>query len=136
MVTFLNNFIHIYLDEIGLNSVNKDRIYNLIITVANNKNETLMKDLIRTIYILIFTVFTNLRHLNFCSFSNINHHYLSFDEKFPKFFSSTLTELYVNLENFEDCLCLLDGHFSQLRTFYVNISSIRRPFIVINNTVS
>ncbi|CAF5120909.1 unnamed protein product, partial [Rotaria sp. Silwood1] len=58
--------------EIALTRIDKNQIYKLIITVANNTNEASMKDLITTIYMYAFTVFTNLRYLNFCSFSNIN----------------------------------------------------------------
>ncbi|CAF3764288.1 unnamed protein product [Rotaria sp. Silwood1] len=126
-------FKRLFIDEIALTRIYKNQIYKLIITVANNTNEISMKDLIITIYMYVFTVFTNLHYLNFCSFSNINPHYLSFDRKSPNFFSSTLTELYINLENFEDCLYLLNGHFNQLRIFYVTIRFIDRSFMVINN---
>ncbi|CAF4078228.1 unnamed protein product [Rotaria sordida] len=123
-------FKRLFIDEITLAHIYKNHIYNLIITIVNNNNnETSMKDFITTIYTLIFNVFTNLRYLNFCSFS----YDLSFNEKSSSCFSSTLIELYVNLERFEDCLYLLDGRFNQLRTFYVHIELISCPLIVIDN---
>jgi len=39
-------------------------------------------------------------------------------------FSSNLLKLNANLENFNDCLYLLDGRFEKLHTLCINISSI------------
>lgn len=113
----------------------KNQISKLIITVATNKNKTSIIDL-SYMYIQIFIVFNNLQCLNFCASSDIYIHYLTFHNKPSNIFCSTLTDLHVNLESFEDCLYLLDGRFNQLRKFYVNINCIDRSFIVINNKVS
>ncbi|UJR34349.1 hypothetical protein I4U23_021753 [Adineta vaga] len=39
----------------------------------------------------------------------------------PFMSSSTLVELHVKVDFFDDCLSLLDGRFDQLRTFYVDV---------------
>ncbi|CAF3980672.1 unnamed protein product [Rotaria sp. Silwood1] len=41
----------------------------------------------------------------------------------PRIFSSTLLQLRVVVETYEDCLYLLDGRFHRLNTFYVTICS-------------
>jgi hypothetical protein len=66
--------------------------------------------------------------------SSVGHQYLSFNISPPTVISSTLLELYVDLDIFSDCLYLLDGRFNQLRTFHVNIDFIILRF-VINNKV-
>ncbi|CAF1516548.1 unnamed protein product [Rotaria sordida] len=42
-------------------------------------------------------------------------------------------ELHVTVNNFDDCLYLLDGHFNELRKFHVNISDIHSAQLTINN---
>ncbi len=129
-------FLCMYLDETAVTDIRRNKISKLIITVSSNKNQIAMKDSMNTIYTYIFTVFKNLHYLNICSTSNMYNHHLSFNEIFPNLFSSTLTELYLELEHFSDCLYLLDGRFNQLRTFYVKVLFINRRFLVTNNKVS
>ena len=50
-------------------------------------------------------------------------------------FSPNLTELHINVENFNDCLYLLDGRFKQLHTFYVNVQYCMPPSSLIINKV-
>ncbi|CAF2603442.1 unnamed protein product [Rotaria sp. Silwood2] len=72
-------------------------------------------------------------HLNFQA-SSIYFQQILFDILPQKpIFSSTLLKLHVNLENFNDCLYLLNGRFNQLRTFHVNISTIRSHRTIDNN---
>ncbi|CAF5026319.1 unnamed protein product, partial [Rotaria sp. Silwood1] len=47
--------------------------------------------------------------------------------------SSTLLELHVKLENFTDCLYLLDGRFDSLQKLSVNIYNILSSQIIIDN---
>lgn len=72
----------------------------------------------------IFAVFTNLLCLKFqpsLEFYIKNIERLSFEWQPSTFYSSTLTELYINVEYFIDCLYLLDGCLNQLRTFHINV---------------
>lgn len=96
---------------------------SLVITIGNDTEQPLKKNIIVNIFTQMFTVFTNLRYLNFDPRLNYQER-LSIDPQCPKFFCSTLRELHVNLDDFKTCLYLLDGRFNQLDTFYVNITSI------------
>jgi hypothetical protein len=83
-------------------------------------------------------MFNNLCYLNFDG-SSLYDQQVSFDilsSTSTTTFSSNLLKLHVNLENFNDCLYLLNyGRFDKLHSLYVNILSIRsdRP---IENTVN
>ena len=94
-----------------------------------------MEDVTRTIFANIFTSFINLQCLNFLS-SSTEYVHLSFDGKPPNVLSSVLTELHINLGDFDDCLYLLDGYFNQLRVLNVAIDSITYSSVIINNSVS
>ncbi|UJR30027.1 hypothetical protein I4U23_017572 [Adineta vaga] len=74
-----------------------------------------------SIFIRICILFNNLRYLNFSSYSNYEQ--LAFLSTIPSQFSSNLLELHVVVKSIFDCLCLLDGQFNQLHTFYVTIQS-------------
>ncbi|CAF3073324.1 unnamed protein product, partial [Rotaria sp. Silwood2] len=110
-------FRHLFADESILTDIYKKQISKLTIAMATNNTRS-FKDEIRTVYTHIFTIFINLQYLNYLSHSNDYMHYLSFDGKPPNIFSSILTELHINLANFDDCLYILDGCFIQLRKFY------------------
>lgn len=69
----------------------------------------------------VFSIFTNLQHLNLCSFAHVNYPQLSFESNLPTFFSSTLIELHINVRSSNDFFHLLDGRFSQLRVLLVNM---------------
>jgi hypothetical protein len=71
------------------------------------------------IFIKICILFKNLRYLNFSSSSIYEQ--LAFSSTTPTKFSSNLLELHVVVKTILDCLCLLDGQFNQLHTFYVTI---------------
>jgi hypothetical protein len=71
------------------------------------------------IFIEICLLFKNLRYLNFSSSSTYEQ--LAFSGSTPTRFSSSLLELHVVVKTILDCLCLLDGQFNQLHTFYVTI---------------
>ena len=46
---------------------------------------------------------------------------MSLCDEFPRFSSSTLVELHININLFDDCLYLLDGRLSQLQKLFVNV---------------
>lgn len=127
--------LYVYLDESGLTPILKNNISRLIITISNQiKGPT--DYVIDTVCTHIFTVLTNLSYLNFLSTSYRNIVWFTFRRRPPAFFSSTLTELHIYLTYFNDCLYLLDGRFSQLHTFYVNIRVVLPPSPTIDNKVS
>lgn len=79
--------------------------------------------------------FIKLQYLNFCP-SSIWFSRLSTDIFNENLTSSTLLELHVTVENFNDCLCLLDGRFSQLHTLHINIADISSSQLTNNKTVN
>ncbi|CAF0855047.1 unnamed protein product [Adineta steineri] len=62
------------------------------------------------------------------------HSYLSIrDQSSNVCFSSNLHTLFINVDTFDDCLCLLDGRLEQLCSFTVRINCIRRSRMNNNN---
>lgn len=121
---FLLDFVSFYLDESSSIPISKSQISSLIIDIREKKQtEYSTEDVNRFVFINIFVMFTNLRYLNFGP-SSISYQYLLFRTPPPTFMSSTLLELHVALGNFLDCLYILDGRFSQLRTFHIKITNI------------
>jgi hypothetical protein len=94
----------------------------------DNDNRNVTTDVHTFIFTHIFTMFTNLQCLNY-------YHRVSFHYSPPTIFSSNLLELHVFLDNFTDCLYLLDGRFNELRTLHVNICTITLG-LKIDNKVS
>ncbi|CAF1975259.1 unnamed protein product [Rotaria magnacalcarata] len=88
--------------------------------------------MIMQLYLHIFTTFTNLQYLNFGP-SLLYHQRLSFSTSPLTIISTNLLNLHVYLENFNDCLYLLDGRFNQLYTLSANISFICASPLTINN---
>lgn len=80
-------------------------------------------------------MFTNLQCLNLNPSSSLCQR-LSFSRSPPAVFPSTLLELHVNLQDFIDCLYLLDGRINQLQILYVHITFITSLNHTINDTVN
>ncbi|CAF2785369.1 unnamed protein product, partial [Rotaria sp. Silwood2] len=112
----------------------KNQISTLVINISTNEIQRFPTNDNAIIFTHIFTLFTNLQYLNFCP-SLLNHQRLSFDTTPLIIISTNLLKLHVYLDAFTDCLYLLNGHFNQLHTFYVNISVILSSNLSINNKV-
>jgi hypothetical protein len=96
-----------------------------------------MEDINIFVFTQIFTIFKNLECFNFSPFNGSNDHQLTFGVSPPNILSSTLLELHVAVDSFEDCLYLLDDRFNQLNTIYVSICSSNVPTLpMINNKVN
>jgi len=67
----------------------------------------------------ILNLFTNVLHLKFYQTNSCT----SFNDQSSPF-PSTLVELHIKVYLFDDFLYLLDGRFSQLRTFFVHVHNI------------
>ncbi|CAF3400043.1 unnamed protein product [Rotaria sp. Silwood2] len=113
----------------------KNQISSLVVHISKRCQEsTSIKDINIFIYRQIFTWFENLKTLNFNPTSASHYDRLTFGPSPPRIFSSTLLELRVVVETYEDCLYLLDGRFNRLNTFYVTICSSDGPVLpLINN---
>ncbi|CAF5058995.1 unnamed protein product, partial [Rotaria sp. Silwood1] len=66
-------------------------------------------------------MFNNLQYLNLDPFGTCDYHQLAFGVSPPNIFSSTLLDLRVVVDSYEDCLYLLDGRFNKLNKFNVTI---------------
>lgn len=100
----------------------KEQVRHLIIQMGDVKKR-LMIEIKVNIFTRILNTLSNLNYFKFISLSDDYEQHLSFERNSPKFFSSNLLELHVHVCDFNDCLYLLDGHFEQLRTFNIIISS-------------
>ncbi|CAF1402746.1 unnamed protein product [Rotaria sordida] len=81
---------------------------------------------------LFHSMFSNLCDLNFKT-SLIYPKQITFNH-LPQqnFFSHNLLQLKINMENFEDCLFVLDGRFNQLHTLDISLLSIRSNQMIQN----
>ncbi|CAF3982361.1 unnamed protein product [Rotaria sp. Silwood1] len=96
---------HLFTNETILTDLFKNQISSVTICIRKNKEQIITRDEKTIIFTDIFTI------------------------------SSTLLELHVNVEHFDDCLYLLDRCFTQLRVFHVNTFFIRRSScLTINKT--
>ncbi|CAF4359039.1 unnamed protein product, partial [Adineta steineri] len=114
-------------------SAYKKQISSLILDVKASGGGYPTRDENIVLFTHIFNTFTNLQVLNVGPLSIWNQ-YLSFRISPATVISSTLLELYVGLVDFSDCLYLLDGRFSQLHTFHVNMEHTTLRSII-NNRV-
>ena len=121
------------LDERLSASIFKNQITTLIISIDTNKKKLYA---MKNICNYIFTVFINLTHLIFYDASYTNYVRLLFDIPPASFSSSSLLVLNIKVQSFHMCLYLLDGRFSQLHTFYIELAHIHRPDEGIENQVS
>ncbi|CAF2127732.1 unnamed protein product [Rotaria magnacalcarata] len=64
-------------------------------------------------------MFGNLKSLQFHLF--MDNRQLTFDFKQSMSFSSNITQLHVAIDNFNDCLYILDGSFNQMQKLYIVI---------------
>ncbi|CAF1396826.1 unnamed protein product [Adineta ricciae] len=112
---------HLFTNETNLTDLFRNQITSLTIHIRRIKKEPTTTKEITIIFTDIFTMFTNLKYLNFKPFSNFTQ-YLSFETLSPIINCPTIVELHVNVKSFFDCLYLLDGRLPQLRVFHVDIS--------------
>jgi len=120
-------------DERLLSSIFKNQITTLIISIDPNKRKLFT---MKNICNYIFTVFINLIHLIFYDGLYKNNIRLLFDIPFSSFSSSSLLVLNIKVQTFHICLYILDGHFDQLHTLYIELANIDRPSKEIENQVS
>ncbi|CAF3422344.1 unnamed protein product [Rotaria sp. Silwood1] len=101
----------------------KKQLLSFIIDISTKGTECYKRDNNAIIFNHILTMFTNLQYLNFDR-SSIYDDRLFFCMRRPTVVSTNLLELHVSLHTFDDCLYLLDGHFNQLHSLYVDVSGI------------
>ena len=82
----------------------------------------------------VLTMFPNLQILTLAQ-NEFGYQYIFFSTLTLTVMSSTLLELHICLVVFDQCLCLLDGHVNQPRTFYADVQNISSSPLTIANQV-
>jgi hypothetical protein len=117
--------VYLCLDESLSSEIFKNQITTLILAINGNNENYEMIESIANIFNSIFVIFTRLTTLIVYESSYKNRIRLDFsDPLLPNFRSSTLLQLTINAECFDDCLCLLDGRFIHLHTLCVDLANI------------
>ncbi len=83
----------------------------------------------------ILKLFINLTNLQFSRYSSKDIRNLSFGDEIPMY-SSTLSELHINLESSIEFLSLLDGRLSHLHSLYVENQTFFRPSVNIDMKIN
>ncbi|UJR29467.1 hypothetical protein I4U23_010679 [Adineta vaga] len=102
----------------------KNQITTVIIIINQNNSSKQISNLTSVVCDQILFMFMNLIRLKIQSshewyYQTIER--LKFNHRCPTFSSSTLTELFVNVDVSDDLLYLLDGRFNQLHTLHVTV---------------
>ncbi|CAF5166129.1 unnamed protein product, partial [Rotaria sp. Silwood1] len=111
------------------------QISHLTVTINVDDIAQHIRELFKNVFTTIFRIFMNLIHFNYSWYSDLLYSPKAFvDLASRTCYSSNIVHLNVRLNDFNDCLCLLNGHLSQLHTFIVEINMIRKTLMTINNT--
>ncbi|CAF1120106.1 unnamed protein product [Rotaria sordida] len=87
------------------------------------------------IFASILSLCKRLNHLNFCQLSNYRCLSIEiYNLSLTSCMSSTLRTLIINVETFNDCLCLLDGRLQCLSTLIIHVEDISIASSTIDNT--
>ncbi|CAF2834070.1 unnamed protein product [Rotaria sp. Silwood2] len=135
--------IHNFHEEIALNyftnkssvrSIFQEQITNLILINNDECTRTCSSNYTAEIYAHILTFFKNLKILRIIEPSIVSYPPLSLCYlPSTTFSSSILTHLYINVQTFDDCLCLLDGRLKQLTTLFVTVCCVFNSSRIIHN---
>ncbi len=123
------------LDKTSIIHTLKHQLLSLTIDIITPRTRHSSDVSIEIIFNRIFTMFPNLQYLNFGRSSTLDDR-LSFCSTRPTIISTNLLELRVCLKTFYDCLYLLDRHFTQLRSLYVDVDVINFMDRKINKKVN
>ncbi|CAF3292014.1 unnamed protein product [Rotaria sp. Silwood2] len=124
---------HIFNDESSFIYMFKHQILHLVIKINHIKFSE-KKHVATNVFANIFTIFTNLNHFEFGFEDHFGYSPLSLiNLSSTIFYSSSISYLNVTVQYFNDCLCLLDGRFTQLYTVIVKVEIIKNSSQIINN---
>ncbi|CAF2142563.1 unnamed protein product [Rotaria magnacalcarata] len=120
-----SSFIHIFQNQIS----------HFTVMMHDDSKGEYIKELFTNVFTNILIIFANLIYLNFhsqdiCRY--ISKPFLSLPS--TTCYSSNIVHLNIGVFSFDDCLCLLDGHLTQLHTFIVKVEHIIDTSMTIKNT--
>jgi hypothetical protein len=126
----------LYLDKSSFIHAFQSQISHLIVMIHRGRDGEHIKELFTNMFTNILIIFTNLIYLNFhkqdfCRYISSPCLILPFSTCY----SSNIVHLNIGVCSFDDCLCLLDGHLTQLHTFIVKVGHIIDTSMTIKNTV-
>ncbi|CAF4471097.1 unnamed protein product, partial [Rotaria sp. Silwood2] len=124
--------IDLFTNETSIIRTLKNPLLSLTIDISTDRTQHYLINNNAIIFNRIFTIFPNLQYLNFGP-SSICDERLSICLRASTVISTNLLELHVSLRTFHHCLYLLDGHFNQLHTLYVDLSVIGYESRRVNN---
>ncbi|CAF4394165.1 unnamed protein product [Rotaria sp. Silwood2] len=125
MASNKSSFIHIFQNQIS----------HLTVMMHDDSIGEHIKELVTNVFTNILIIFTNLIYLNYhtqdiCRY--ISKPFLSLPS--TTCYPSNIVHLNIGVFSFDDCLCLLDGHLTQLHTFIVKVKHIIETSMNIKNT--
>ena len=113
------------LDDSPFRYIYEQQITDLTLVSNEKYMDITLKEYTKKISGIILAFFAHLKHLTIMPSSFNNCSLLSFYKLSSlTFSSSSLTTLCVNVDDFNDCLALLDGRLQQLNTLIIEIDSI------------
>ncbi|CAM2701658.1 unnamed protein product [Rotaria socialis] len=116
-----------FLDDSPLQHIGKQQITDLILISNENNNEIEKIEYAKHVYAIIFNFFKNLKHLSIVHPAVHDYPSLSLNNLSPMTFSSsTLIKLCIDVNDFDDCLALLDGRLKNLAILAAQINYIHR----------
>ncbi|CAF1170108.1 unnamed protein product [Adineta steineri] len=137
LVNFKEKILCKYLmDHSILRELLTQQITHLNIDIQSDEIPILLSKISLYMFILILTLCQRLIKLNFCQVFSYRNSFISI-YKLPKICPtySTLMELKINVETFNDCLCLLNRHFDCLSKLTINVREIKYERKQINNEI-
>ncbi|CAF1097075.1 unnamed protein product [Adineta steineri] len=124
----------IFNDESSLVYIISHQITHLIVTINMDNIAEDILEMFKNVFTNIFRMFRNLIDFNYSWYSDLSYSAKAFiDLPFRPFYASNISCLNVRLNDLNDCICLLNGHLSQLHTFIVEIDWIRKTSVALNN---
>lgn len=129
--------IHFFLDDSPFAHIFRKQISHLTISIDHTELRSSVVDLNKNIYARIFTMFPNLVDFDFSPASFWRGHARLVISNLPPmaYFLPNIINLRINVDTLNDCLYLLDGRLTHLRTLSVRIAYIQACIIDIDSTV-
>jgi hypothetical protein len=102
----------------------KHQLSHLIATIIGDAGNDSGRALLSAAYFRIFDMCSNLKYLEVIAIDKSIGRSLLNGLPSTTWSSSTLVDLRIRMNNFQDCLCLLDGRLTQLHTLYLTLDYI------------